>query len=174
MVVAVDPCELPAGVTLEAQLSQVLPKAGAAPEIPDASPQLVELLKQARALRLTGGSKAKVVATLTSRLDLLEQVLTLCSEQLPQRLAAVRVLVALSRACERDHDLFVALNRTLPAARSLSKAFPGSAAAYQVLASALEEAELFGPTPERRTIFRREKKLALENCHEVDPQLCVP
>jgi hypothetical protein len=175
MVVTVDPCELPAGTTLEAQLHQLLPRAAAAPEIAGASPQLVEVFKQARQLRLTGGSKAKVMATLDRRLELLEQVLSLCSAQLPQRLSAVRVMVALVLACDRDPDFFHAFNRTLPAARSVAKDFPASAAAQQVLASVLDPGEKWGSTPERRVIFAREKKLAIESCHELDPQLsCVP
>ncbi|MDP1828864.1 MAG: hypothetical protein Q8L48_36725 [Archangium sp.] len=168
VVASMGPCELPAGVTLEAQLRQVLFKAAAAPELPEVSPQLAPLLQQARALRLSGTSKAKLLATLTQRLDLLEQVSSLCGEQLEPRLAAVRVMVALTQWCGDPH-FFVALNRTVPAARALAFAFPASAAAHQAFASALDLAEKWGATPERKWAAAREKKLALENCRELDP-----
>ena len=170
LVLTVDPtaCALPPGVSLRELTEQVLPISNAA-SAPGTSAKLSKLIARARALNKRQDPE-QIAATLSERMAVLEDFLTLCSGE-AQQLVVAGTMLNLTITAGELGAWEPTRARLVAAARRVSSAHPRSARAHLILAAALQLVQRSAPAAADRELALTELEAELAKCRALDAQL---
>jgi hypothetical protein len=167
LVLAVNPCALPEGISVRELTIQVLPSSNAASAAPVSVP-LGKLIARARVFNRRQDAE-EIGATLSGRMALLEGFLSLCTLEEDQ-VEVLGTMLSLTLTAGELGKWEPARTRLEVAARRVVTAHARSARAHLFLAATLQLMGISAAGPAARAVAMTEMEAELVRCHELDPE----